>query len=115
MAVWNFWRRKNPKILSFIRKYENEIILVIANLSRHAQPAELDLDAYQGYVPVEVFSNTRFPPIRLGVHYFFTLGGHSCMWFLLEETQATIKDETALPMLELDAWEHLMQKNRSNN
>ncbi|MEZ4522981.1 MAG: maltose alpha-D-glucosyltransferase [Thermomicrobiales bacterium] len=45
----------NRKILAFIREYENEKILVIANLSRFSQAAELDLSDYQQMVPVEMF------------------------------------------------------------
>jgi maltose alpha-D-glucosyltransferase/alpha-amylase len=37
----------NAKVLTFTRTYENETILVIANLSRFAQAVELDLDCFQ--------------------------------------------------------------------
>ena len=38
----------------------DEIILVVANLSRFSQVVNLDLSNYAGYLPEEVFSNNRF-------------------------------------------------------
>ena len=35
----------NRKVLAYMREYEGETILCVANLSRHAQPVELDLRA----------------------------------------------------------------------
>ena len=37
-------------------------MLVVANLSRNAQCAELDLHAHAGAIPVELFGKTKFPP-----------------------------------------------------
>jgi maltose alpha-D-glucosyltransferase / alpha-amylase len=54
----------NSKVLVFLRCYRDETILVIANLSRYSQAAELDLQDYKGFVPIEVFSNNRFPVIK---------------------------------------------------
>ncbi len=42
---------------------EDETILVVANLSRFVQYVELDLSAFKGSVPVELFGQTEFPPI----------------------------------------------------
>src|SRR5437667_311359 len=39
-----FLQPENRKVLAFIRRYENEIVLVVANLSRLVQCFELDLD-----------------------------------------------------------------------
>ena len=73
---------ENRKILAFLREYDDQRILVVANLSRFAQFAELDLSQYRGDVPVELFGRTRFPPIGRDP-YFFTLGPHTFYWFLL--------------------------------
>ncbi|MCF8030117.1 MAG: maltose alpha-D-glucosyltransferase, partial [Desulfohalobiaceae bacterium] len=73
---------ENHKVLSFIRRYEQERILVVINLSRFPQVAELDLSEYSGYTPVEVFSGNRFPIIRESP-YVFTLGVHDYFWFSL--------------------------------
>jgi len=77
-----FLNPDNPKVLAFLRRWENEIIVVVVNLSRFAQSAELDLSRYAGYVPVEVFSRNPFRPIRKS-RYVITLGPHAYYWFAL--------------------------------
>ncbi len=58
-----FVNTSNPKVLAFVRSYEEESILVVVNLSRYSQFAELDLSEYTGSTPVEVFSRNDFPAI----------------------------------------------------
>jgi maltose alpha-D-glucosyltransferase/alpha-amylase len=72
----------NPKVLAFLRRYEDETILVVVNLSRFAQSAELDLSRFSGCVPMEVFSRNLFRPIRKS-RYVITLGPHAHYWFAL--------------------------------
>jgi maltose alpha-D-glucosyltransferase/alpha-amylase len=72
----------NHRVLAFIRRYQGEVILVIANLSRFVQGANLDLSAFKGTAPIELFGRAQFPPIG-DVPYFLTLGPHSFYWFLL--------------------------------
>ncbi len=38
----------NRKVLAYLRRDDRETILVVANLSRTVQPAELDLTAFAG-------------------------------------------------------------------
>jgi maltose alpha-D-glucosyltransferase / alpha-amylase len=96
-----FINSENPKILAFTRTFEEETILVVVNLSKFAQPAEIELEDYKGFIPVEVFSRNRFPAIRQGQPYFFTLGAHSFQWFLLQKTQAgRIHENHSIPELE---------------
>ncbi|MEO6270879.1 MAG: maltose alpha-D-glucosyltransferase, partial [Lautropia sp.] len=78
----NFLRAGNRKVLAYIREYNDEIILCVANLSRTAQPVELGLGKYRGYVPVELIGRTPFPPIG-ELPYLLTLSGHSFYWFRL--------------------------------
>jgi maltose alpha-D-glucosyltransferase / alpha-amylase len=73
----------NAKVLAFLRRWENETIVVVANLSRFAQSAELDLSRFAGCVPMEVFSRNLFRPIRKS-HYVVTLGPHAYYWFALQ-------------------------------
>ncbi len=54
---------KNAKVLVFVRRFGEETILVVANLSRFVQFVELDLSAHKGLVPMEMFGNVPFPPI----------------------------------------------------
>lgn len=84
-----FIASENPKILSFLRTYLDETILVIVNLSRYPQPFELNLQSFAGYVPIEVFSRNKFPTIRNDVPYFLTLGSYESMWFVLQSVEAS--------------------------
>jgi len=72
----------NRKILAFVRRYDDETILCVANLARNVQPAELDLREYDGQTPIELVGNTEFP--RIGeLPYFLTLGPYGFYTFLL--------------------------------
>ncbi len=97
-----FLHPENRKVLVFIRRYEDECILVVANLSRFTQCAELDLSAFKGMVPVEVFGRTDFPSIG-ELPYFLTLAPHTFYWFALEskraERIALATEEALLPTL----------------
>lgn len=73
----------NRKVLAFIRTYDGEHILVVANLSRFAQTVELDLSPFQGRVPVEMFGRVKFPPVGESP-YFLSLSPHSFYWFVLQ-------------------------------
>ena len=56
----DFLTPKNRKVLAYVRQYEGEIILVVANLSRFVQPAELDLSRFMGLTPIELFGHVQF-------------------------------------------------------
>ncbi len=86
-------RPENRKVLAFVRRYESEQILVIANLSRFLQTLELDLSAWKGMVPMELFGSTELPVIG-DAPYFLTLGPHSFFWFSLQpRATATIQGD----------------------
>jgi maltose alpha-D-glucosyltransferase/alpha-amylase len=73
----------NRKILAYVRRDKQDVILCVANISRHPQPAELDLSEFEGYTPVEMIGYTPFP--RIGkLPYFLTLGGYGFYWFELK-------------------------------
>jgi maltose alpha-D-glucosyltransferase / alpha-amylase len=77
----------NHRVLAFIRRYQDEVILVIANLSRFVQYAGLDLSAFKGTAPIELFGRAQFPHIT-DSPYVLTLGPHSFYWFLLSPVGA---------------------------
>ncbi len=79
----SFLHPANTKVLAFVRSPDDRHILCVNNLSRFSQPAELDLRAFAGRTPVEMFGEIRFPPIG-ELPYFITLGPHSFYWFRLE-------------------------------
>ena len=78
-----FLAPENAKVLAYLRQFEGETLLIVANLSRYSQCAELDLSRFRGQTPVELFGQTRFPAIG-ELPYFLTLGPHSFYWFRLE-------------------------------
>ncbi|UCG82992.1 MAG: maltose alpha-D-glucosyltransferase [Dehalococcoidia bacterium] len=73
----------NRSILAFLRRFEEEHILVVANLSHAAQYVELDLSQFDGRIPVELFGGSEFAHIHSS-SYHLTLGPHSFYWFSLE-------------------------------
>ena len=92
-GTMQFLAPDNRKVLAFVRKYGDETLLVVANLSRFPQFAELDLSEFRGMAPVEMFGCVRFPRIGDSL-YNITLSGHGFYWFTLEPVQST---EQALP------------------
>ena len=87
-----FLHPENRKVLAFVREFQGERILVVANLSRYVQYAELDLSAFAGQVPVEMFGHVEFPTI--GERPFFvTLGPHAFYWFQLVTPATTAGGE----------------------
>src|SRR5262245_19707692 len=79
-----FLNAENRKILAFVRAYQDEVILVVANLSRFVQYVELDLSSFKEMIPIELAGHTQFPPIGERP-YFLTLGPHAFYWFNLVE------------------------------
>src|SRR4051812_7933040 len=86
-----FLSPENPKVLAFIRQFEDETVLVVANLSRFTQYVELDLRSFKGRVPRELMGRTRFPPIG-DLPYLLTLGEHAFYWFRLQEPRTAAVD-----------------------
>jgi len=78
-----FLHPDNSKVLAFLRQFEGETILVIANLSRFSQAVELDLSRFAGCSLMEMFSQNFFPAIK-ETPYPITLGPHANFWFVLK-------------------------------
>ena len=93
---------ENAKVLAFLRQFENETVLVVVNLSRFSQVAELDLARYSGCALMEVFGQNYFPPIK-DVPYILTLGPHSHFWFVLgpQPESTTRTEERAVPTIRM--------------
>ncbi|PTU49593.1 alpha-amylase, partial [Pseudomonas plecoglossicida] len=58
------------------------VILCVANVSRAAQAAELELSQYADKVPVEMLGGSAFPPIGQ-LPFLLTLPPYAFYWFLL--------------------------------
>jgi maltose alpha-D-glucosyltransferase/alpha-amylase len=102
---------ENPKVLAFTRSHREDTILVIVNLSRYTQPAQLELADHKGYQPVEVFSKNKFPAIKDHGNYFFTLGPHDHHWFKLQKAYPESDEKANLPELNIENWEDLSTQN----
>ena len=77
-----FLRADNRKVLAYVRRWGEDIILCVCNFSRFAQPAQLDLSEFAGHAPVEMFGYTEFPRIA-STPYSITLGPYGYYWFEL--------------------------------
>jgi maltose alpha-D-glucosyltransferase/alpha-amylase len=62
-GTMSFIRPENRSVLCYVRQYQDEVILCVANLSRSAQATELDLSAFNDRIPLEMLGRTRFPAI----------------------------------------------------
>lgn len=73
----------NRKIFAFMRTYQDQTVLCLFNLSRSAQPVEIDLSEFKGCVPVEMEGNVAFP--RIGRQpYQLSFNEYGFFWFLIE-------------------------------
>ncbi|SRR5579875_1300650 len=113
----------NPSILAFIRAGEvgedrensddaglepsaaegkrTQAVLCIHNLSRFAQPAELQITKWAGTTPIEVLGRVPFPPIDERP-YTVTLGPYGYLWLELsgpEPASGSAGTETLHPVL----------------
>ncbi len=102
----------NPKVLAFIRQYQEETILVVVNLSRHSQIAELDLSRFSGFVPQTLFSKNKFPKIKEDP-YLITLTAYGYFRFLLRKEEASVerRGEERIPEIRVSFhWENVLQE-----
>ena len=102
---------RNAKVLAFLRRHEDQLILIVSNLSRFVQYVELDLSAHLGKVPVELLGRSEFPPIEHRP-YLLTLAPHAFYWFLLErERRSDLAPESAgCEALEVEQdWEDVLR------
>jgi maltose alpha-D-glucosyltransferase / alpha-amylase len=77
-----FLHPNNKKIFAYVREYENETVLVVANLSKAPQPVELGLGKWAGRIPVEITGLTPFPAITEHP-YQLSMGPYGFFWFHL--------------------------------
>ncbi|MBC7927209.1 MAG: putative maltokinase, partial [Bryobacteraceae bacterium] len=108
-----FLQPENRKVLAFIRAYENERILVVANLSRYSQYVDLDLSEWQGMAPVEMFGRVRFPSVA-SHSYPVMLGPHSFYWFTMEPAERSPESitvhtdaKTEIPVVPIASFDQL--------
>jgi maltose alpha-D-glucosyltransferase/alpha-amylase len=105
-----FLQVRNPKVLMFIRTFEDETILSVINLSRNAQAVDIDLSKFEGCVPEEIFSMNRFPKVRK-TPYMVALGPYGYFWLKLvrEESVSPDGERFEKPAAIVDGWEALFR------
>ncbi|NNJ12157.1 maltose alpha-D-glucosyltransferase [Chloroflexales bacterium ZM16-3] len=113
-----FLQPDNRKVLCFVRRYQDEVILVVANLSRFVQAVELDMAEFKSLMPVELFGQVEFPPIG-DLPYFITVGPHAFYWFRLvpQRVEGVLLDAPSvedLAMIETNAdkWDAIFYDGR---
>ncbi len=103
----------NRKILAYIRQYDGETVLCVANLSRFAQPVQLDLSSMEGMTPVEMLGYVEFPAITKAP-YSLTLGPYGFLWLEIQpsaastETASTSGDEQAFYVEHERDWQSIL-------
>jgi maltose alpha-D-glucosyltransferase / alpha-amylase len=83
-----FLHPSNRKVLVYLREFQGERILCVANVSRAPQAVELDLSEFKGAVPVELTAGSLFPAID-SRSYLLTLPAYGFFWFRLEPAEET--------------------------
>ncbi len=99
----------NRKVLAYVREDGDEIVLCVANLSRFAQPAQLDLSEYDGMIPVEMLGYVEFPGITRQP-YSVTLSPYGFLWLELHpapDTATVQADDAALVIADASSWKSL--------
>ena len=81
-----FLNSENRKILAYVRELGDEKVLCVANLSRFAQPVQLDLEGLEGYQPIEMLGYVEFPKITKDL-YPLTLAPYGFYWLELQSMQ----------------------------
>jgi maltose alpha-D-glucosyltransferase/alpha-amylase len=102
----------NRKVLAYLRTYRDEKVLCVANLSRFAQPVDLDLSKLEGLVPVEMLGYVEFPVVDRQP-YRLTLAPYSFLWLELQqrEQSAELAAEFAdqAPLNVTGGWESICE------
>ncbi len=97
----DFIQTSNNHILCFVRKFEDEYILVVANLSRFCQIANIALTEYKGWMLEEVFGGNPFPVVD-DRPYVLSLGPHNTYWFTMKKQKEAIDYKSKLPFVKTD-------------
>ena len=100
-----FLEVSNPKVLIFIRQFEDETILSIINLSKNAQAVTIDLSRFEGFIPEELFSLNRFPKIKNNP-YMVALGSYGYFWLKLIKDAEEVDNRGSLekPFTSVTSW-----------
>ena len=106
-----FLEPSNRKVLAYLRRYQDEQVLCVANLSRFAQPVDLDLSQLEGNTPIEMLGYVQFPRIERQP-YRLSLAPYGFLWFELhaEPERAEAASDMQLPVV-AESWEAVLEGN----
>ncbi len=79
-----FLQPENTAVLAYIRRYKDEHVLVVGNLSHNSQAVTLQLSDYAGVVPIELTGGAPFPQVTDEL-YPFTLAPYGYYWLSLRK------------------------------
>jgi len=107
-----FLNPSNRKVLAYLRRYEEQQVLCVADLSRFAQPVDLELPPeLEDATPVEMLGYVDFPPIGKQP-YRLTLGPYGFLWLELhpqpKQADAAASQFESSPVA-ADSWEGLLE------
>jgi maltose alpha-D-glucosyltransferase/alpha-amylase len=106
-------RPANRCVFVYVRQYQDEVLLCVANLARSAQAVEIDLSPWRGRVPRELLGRTDFPAIG-DEPYLVTLAPYGFFWFQLVErpddkTERTGNLPEIVTLVVTNGWDSLLQ------
>lgn len=91
-GTFDFIQTSNSKVLVYLRKYEEENILVVVNLSRYAQTADIYLNDFKDYTPQEMFSKADFSVVK-DTPYTLTISPNGYYLFSLQKKSENYIEE----------------------
>src|SRR5580700_28411 len=105
-----FLSPSNRKVLAYLRRYEDQQVLCVANLSRFAQPVDLELPGLEDAIPVEMLGYVDFPPIGKQP-YRLTLAPYGFLWLELhrQPKDAGAADSQFATPVAAEGWESLLE------
>jgi maltose alpha-D-glucosyltransferase/alpha-amylase len=114
-GTMEFLNPANRKVLAYLRRYEDEQVLCVANLSRFAQPVDLELPGLAGMTPVEMLGYVQFPTIEQQP-YRLTLAPYGVLWLEIhDDRERTEMHDAAIeesPLVAYEGWGDLFESER---
>ncbi len=109
-GTMQFLASDNSKVLTYLRTYDQECVLVVANLSRQSQAVHIQVPDYTGYHVRDIFSGNELPRIADGP-YVVTLTPYAFYWFTLERPVEPTRQEAehAVQVRSDSTWDQLLQ------
>src|SRR3984957_5081195 len=101
----------NRKVLAYLRRNDEQQVLCVANLSRFAQPVDLEVAELEGATTVEMLGYVDFPAIDKQP-YRLTLGPYGFFWLELHGQPGyseAAASQLASSALVAESWESLLE------